>query len=109
MIYNLHKVFYQEDYIACNKVSKPILAMQKNKRALNTSPCLGKYNKKEKIIHIQVQKIKNNFLWPPLSAIAPIIGDKNAIIKDEMVIAFPHADTPASSEPKKIVEAKKVE
>jgi len=90
-------------------ISNPMFAIQKNNNALKTSPSLGKYNKKEKIIHTQVQKIKNNFLYPPLSAIAPIIGDKNATINEEIVIAFPHAETPASSEPKKIVEAKNVE
>ena len=40
---------------------------------------------------------------------APIIGDIKAIIKDETVTAFPHAATPASSEPWKIAVAKKVE
>ena len=38
---------------------------------------------------------------------APIIGDIKAIIKDETVTAFPHAATPASSEPWKIAVAKK--
>ena len=83
--------------------------MQKNSKALKISPSKGKYNKKEKTIQIHVQNIKNNFLYPPLSAIAPIIGDKIATNSDDIVIAFPQAETPASSDPKKIVEAKNVE
>ena len=45
-------------------------------------------------IHTKVQNIKNVFLYPPRSAIAPIKGDKKATIRAVIVIALDHRAVP---------------
>jgi hypothetical protein len=47
------------------------------------------------MIQTQDQKIKKIFLYPPLSAIAPIIGDKKAMHNEEIATALPHRIAPS--------------
>ena len=70
-----------------------------NERAVYISPCFGKNNKTEKNIHIEVQKNKNDFLYPPWSAIAPIIGDNKAIITAQTLTALPQYTYPILEAP----------
>ena len=49
------------------------------------------------IIHTYVQNIRNSFLYPPLSATAPIMGDNNATVKAVIVIALDHNVVPIIS------------
>jgi len=73
-----------------------MFAMQKNNKELKISPCIGKYSKEEKIIQTHVQNTKKNFLYPPLSATTPIIGENKAIKIDEIATALPHITAPCS-------------
>ena len=47
-------------------------------------------------MHTHVQNIKNIFLYPPLSAKAPISGDKIAINTEEIDTTLPHKIEPLS-------------